>query len=244
MRLAAHAVHYLGFEPHRINILTFYNAQRDLLEKLAKREGIAVPVLSVDSMQGREADVILLSCVRADPAGGLGFVADPRRVNVALSRARESLIVVGSKQCLEVERIWNSSIKNLQRFMGPNECIKETEATIPRGWGAPRVISPERDRRRERSSVDREFEEDLPPAAPVVERLEQRDSGSPDDWDASSDDDDAATVAVAAGASPGTMEPPAAQDDSDDNDGDGGGGAGGGERFSQTSESSVALGVS
>ena len=151
------------------------------------------------------------------------------------SRARESLIVVSSKQ-FEVERI-NSSIAS-----GPNECTRR--ATIPRGWGAPRVISPERDRRRERSSVDREFEEDLPPAAPVVERLEQRDSGVPDDWDASSDDDDAATVAVAAGASPGTMEPPAAWDDSDDNDGDGGGGAGGGERFSQTSESSVALGVS
>ena len=52
-------------------MLAFYNAQRDLLEKLLARDGIAeVPVVSVDSMQGREADVVIVSCCRS---GGIGL---------------------------------------------------------------------------------------------------------------------------------------------------------------------------
>ena len=51
---------YLGFSQERINVLSFYNAQRDILERMLARaqlEGVAV--LSVDSMQGREADVTI-----------------------------------------------------------------------------------------------------------------------------------------------------------------------------------------
>ena len=246
MRLAAHAVRFLGFPPHAINILTFYNAQRELLENLAKREGLEVPVLSVDSMQGREADLIILSCVRAEVGGGLGFVADAKRVNVALSRARESLVVVGSKQCLEVERIWHASFKLMQKFAGAAACVKEIEGTIPRGWGAPRVVEALRDRRGERSSADKEFEEEEPAPAPAEKKLEQRDSGIPDDWDASSEEGDAPTVGV------GDSEPPegwdAADGDSSEDGADGGPSsppaARSGERFSQTSDGSVVLGVS
>ena len=69
--IAHHCVHYLGFAPARVNVLAFYNAQRDLLEKLLARDGIAeVPVVSVDSMQGREADVVIVSCCRS---GGIGL---------------------------------------------------------------------------------------------------------------------------------------------------------------------------
>ena len=190
--IAAHNVHYLGFAPERINILTFYNAQRDLLERLVTRDNLGVAVLSVDSMQGREADVIVLSCVRADVAGGLGFVADARRVNVALSRAREALVVVGSARCLEVERIWHSTLKGLQPFGSAREHTDAIEAALPHGWARPRV-QVERDPRAERTSADREFEDVPSPPKPGVAdaKLAQRDSGDiPDDWDASSDDED------------------------------------------------------
>ena len=71
MHIASHAVKYLGFDPSRINILSFYNAQRDLLEKSMQKEKLkAVSVVSVDAMQGREADLIILSCVRADVTVG------------------------------------------------------------------------------------------------------------------------------------------------------------------------------
>ena len=189
LAVARHCVGYLGFAPEQVNILTFYNAQRDLIEKLVARDGLPIDVVSVDAMQGREADAIIPSCVRADVAGGLGFVADARRVNVALSRARESLIVVGTSRCLEAERIWHSSLKGMRCFEGAAEYQKAIEAALAPGWAKPRDFEiPARDPKAERTSADREFEEPTEEEL-KVERLEQRDSGVPDDWDCETDEE-------------------------------------------------------
>jgi len=199
VKVVSHAVRYLAFAPDAVNVITFYNAQRDLLEKLFKREGLGnIEVLSVDSMQGREADLVVLSTVRAVGGTGLGFVADARRANVALSRAREAMIVVGCAEALRVERIWHSALKGMQLVRGAHELITAVEATLPPGWAMPRELSPDRNRREERNSGDSAFDSEPEtseePARPQFEKMEQRDSNVADDWDASSDEDDAAPV--------------------------------------------------
>jgi len=80
--------------PRDIAVISPYDAQvqrlRQLLDDVAELE-----IDTVDGFQGREKEAVVVSLVRSNPDGELGFVADIRRINVALTRARKKLIVVG-----------------------------------------------------------------------------------------------------------------------------------------------------
>lgn len=91
-----------GFdEPLEIALLTGYSAQRDLLERQiaevsTRYAGIAsFECSSVDAFQGRECDIALYSVTRSNPKGQVGFLSEVSRLNVALSRPRHALVVVG-----------------------------------------------------------------------------------------------------------------------------------------------------
>jgi superfamily I DNA and/or RNA helicase len=80
-----------------IGIITPYSDQKRSIIRLLERSRLAdsVEVDTVDGFQGREKDVILLCCVRANSRGDVGFFGDSRRLNVALTRAKQHLFVVG-----------------------------------------------------------------------------------------------------------------------------------------------------
>ncbi|SBT79122.1 regulator of nonsense transcripts 1, putative [Plasmodium malariae] len=94
-----------GLKANQIGVITPYEGQRayitSLLQKnLPFQHASDIEVASVDAFQGREKDFILLSCVRSNKKLGIGFLNDPRRLNVALTRAKYGLIICGNAKVL------------------------------------------------------------------------------------------------------------------------------------------------
>ena len=74
-----------------------------------------VEVGTVDSFQGREKDLIILSCVRANSSTGtIGFLSNRQRLNVSLTRAKYSLFIICNKKSLNINEDWNACIKDDQ----------------------------------------------------------------------------------------------------------------------------------
>eukprot|EP00928_Gymnodinium_smaydae_P010815 TRINITY_DN14075_c0_g1_i5.p1 TRINITY_DN14075_c0_g1~~TRINITY_DN14075_c0_g1_i5.p1 ORF type:complete len:1165 (-),score=301.36 TRINITY_DN14075_c0_g1_i5:79-3573(-) len=91
-----------GIQPKDITVITPYNRQVELLvarfaeDPECSKLGLERPrVNTVDSFQGQEADAVLLSLVRSNERGVVGFLADYRRLNVAVTRARKHVMLVG-----------------------------------------------------------------------------------------------------------------------------------------------------
>jgi serine/threonine protein kinase len=87
-------------KPLEVAILTGYLAQRELLidrlaTELASEGPLRLSVHTIDSFQGQEAEVVIYSVTRANPRGRLGFLRERPRMNVALSRARQLLLIAG-----------------------------------------------------------------------------------------------------------------------------------------------------
>lgn len=82
-----------GIQPKDVAILTPYVAQAKRLKTMVQER--AVEIGSVDGFQGREKECVILSLVRSSESGQIGFLSDLRRLNVAITRARRCLIVIG-----------------------------------------------------------------------------------------------------------------------------------------------------
>ncbi|XP_073000933.1 regulator of nonsense transcripts 1 homolog [Typha latifolia] len=117
-----------GVVPSQIGVITPYEGQRAYIVNYMSRNGALrqqlykeIEVASVDSFQGREKDYIILSCVRSNEHQGIGFLNDPRRLNVALTRARYGIVILGNPKVLSKQPLWNSLLTHYKE----HECLVE-----------------------------------------------------------------------------------------------------------------------
>ena len=87
-------------------IISPYKAQVQYLRRIVKKSPVLrhlrrnITVNTIDGFQGQERDVVFISLVRSNDDGKIGFMTDLRRMNVAITRARMKLVIVGSKSTL------------------------------------------------------------------------------------------------------------------------------------------------
>ncbi len=124
------------YNPHdskKIGVISPYNGQVHLIKSLladdadiislVRSTSATIEVNSVDGYQGRERDVIIFSTVRSNHRGNIGFLTDWRRLNVALTRAKSALIVVGDMETLaEGDKYWGA----FSKWCEGTKCLLDT----------------------------------------------------------------------------------------------------------------------
>ena len=107
-----------------VGIISPYRAQVQYLKRLIKKRAFFKPyrhlitVNTVDGFQGQERDVILISLVRANDAGQIGFLRDLRRMNVAITRARMKLFILGDAPTMTRHPFYKQLYDYIRRIRG------------------------------------------------------------------------------------------------------------------------------
>ena len=111
-----------------VGVISPYRAQVQYLRSLIKATPElkpfrrAITVNTVDGFQGQERDIVLISLVRSNAAGDIGFLKDLRRMNVAITRARMKVIILGDVKTLTrhpfYKRLWDYVERARQRYQG------------------------------------------------------------------------------------------------------------------------------
>ncbi len=104
----------MGLDKKDIGIITPYSAQVKLIKQILIEKGLKVEVNSVDGFQGREKEVIIISFVRSNEKGEIGFLNDLRRLNVAITRARRKLICIGNARTLSYHPTYQKFIEYIK----------------------------------------------------------------------------------------------------------------------------------
>ncbi|KAI1327332.1 P-loop containing nucleoside triphosphate hydrolase protein [Xylariaceae sp. FL0255] len=121
-----------GVRPADIGVITPYEGQRSYIVTTMQNTGTfkkeaykEVEVASVDAFQGREKDFIVLSCVRSNDNQGIGFLSDPRRLNVALTRAKFGVVIIGNPKVLSKHELWHHLLVHFKK----QQCLVEGPLT-------------------------------------------------------------------------------------------------------------------
>ncbi|KAL7443031.1 hypothetical protein ACHAXM_008765, partial [Skeletonema potamos] len=133
----------MGVNSSQIGVITPYDGQKKYVQEHMRRSGPlaasiyeSIEVNSVDAFQGREKEIILVSCVRSSETQGIGFLSDPRRLNVALTRARLGLVLLGNPRVLSKNPLWAALLLHFKEHEtlveGPLNNLQQSFMTFAR----------------------------------------------------------------------------------------------------------------
>lgn len=100
--------------PYGYQVKTFKDRFKEMFGSESEAERV-VDINTVDGFQGREKDVAIFSCVRANDKGGIGFLSNSRRMNVGITRAKSSVLVVGSAATLKSDPLWKNLVESAEK---------------------------------------------------------------------------------------------------------------------------------
>ncbi|XP_068009925.1 5'-3' DNA helicase ZGRF1 [Melanerpes formicivorus] len=122
-----------GIQGSAVGVITLYKSQMCKIQTLlhgAHSEAFemkAVQVSTVDAFQGAEKEVIILSCVRSRQ---MGFIDSERRMNVALTRAKRHLLILGHLACLSKNRLWGRVIHHCKGWENGLQHVSQCEQQL------------------------------------------------------------------------------------------------------------------
>ncbi len=87
---------------------------REQLSDDSSLHSLDIEVNSIDGYQGQEKDIIYISLVRSNDKGEIGFLKDERRLNVAMTRAKKKLVMVGDSACIGQYELFASMIAHIE----------------------------------------------------------------------------------------------------------------------------------
>ena len=100
---------------NEIVVISPYSGQVKLLQEILDSK---IKVSTIDSFQGQESEIVILSLVRSNDTGEIGFLKDYRRMNVALTRAKSKLIVIGDSATLSLDSFYQQFLDYIEQVQG------------------------------------------------------------------------------------------------------------------------------
>lgn len=118
-----------------VGIISPYRLQTQYIRQLIKKDAFfrqirnSISVNTVDGFQGQERDIIMISLVRSNDQGQIGFLNDLRRMNVAITRARMKLIIIGNAETLSHHSFYKKLYKYVMSLQEPSALTNNSKTT-------------------------------------------------------------------------------------------------------------------
>ncbi|CAL8261735.1 unnamed protein product [Merluccius merluccius] len=123
-----------GLKPKDIAVIAPYNLQVDLLRQRLSVRYPALEIKSVDGFQGREKEAVVLTLVRSNRKGEVGFLSEDRRINVAVTRARRHLAVVCDSQTVQNHAFLKSLVSHMTEHGEVRTAFEYLQDIVPQNY--------------------------------------------------------------------------------------------------------------